>query len=94
MLGPADVPDGAVPVEEEPYFPDDAGAATQNMAAVGSDDATQAVPRVSDEFGGRPMFRDEAPPARPAPPPRSTCPGSTTSTTSRRAAAAVPGPRC
>ncbi|WP_344091423.1 hypothetical protein, partial [Nocardiopsis composta] len=62
VLGPADVPDGAVPVEEEPYFPDDAGAATQNMAAVGSDDATQAVPRVSDEFGGRPMFRDEAPP--------------------------------
>ncbi|WP_017593380.1 hypothetical protein [Nocardiopsis potens] len=63
MIGPTDVPDGAVPVEEEPYFPDDAGGATQNMAAVGSDDATQAVPRVSEEFGGRPMFRDEAPPS-------------------------------
>ncbi|ASU86426.1 hypothetical protein CDO52_25065 [Nocardiopsis gilva YIM 90087] len=44
---------------EDPVFPQDAGAATQNMNAVVDDNATQAIPPVDDDFGGLPMFRDE-----------------------------------
>ncbi|GAA4951275.1 hypothetical protein GCM10023224_39680 [Streptomonospora halophila] len=47
-------------VEEEPLFPADAGASTQNMNAVADDGATQNVNRVEDDFGGRPMFRDDS----------------------------------
>lgn len=50
-------PDG---VEEEPLFPAGAGASTQNMNAV-SDEAAPSANRVGDEFGGRPMFRGDAP---------------------------------
>ncbi|MFC4563535.1 hypothetical protein ACFO4E_16840 [Nocardiopsis mangrovi] len=52
------VPDS---VEEAPVFPPDAGAATQNMNAVVDDGATQAIPPVTAEYGGRQMFRDESP---------------------------------
>ncbi|MDA0565834.1 hypothetical protein LG943_16155, partial [Streptomonospora sp. S1-112] len=51
-------------VEEAPLFPADAGAQTQHIGAVADEDATQAINRVEDDFGGRPMFRDEAPPRR------------------------------
>jgi hypothetical protein len=53
-------PGTAVPdaVEAEPVFPADAGAATQNMNAVVDDGATQAIPPVTDDFGGRQMYRD------------------------------------
>ncbi|MFC6000370.1 hypothetical protein ACFPZ0_02370, partial [Streptomonospora nanhaiensis] len=51
-------------VEEEPLFPADAGAQTQNINAVADEDATQAINKVDDEFGGRPMFRDDAAPRR------------------------------
>ncbi|MDT0303221.1 hypothetical protein [Streptomonospora wellingtoniae] len=47
-------------VDEEPLFPADAGASTQNMNAVADDGATQNVNRVEDDFGGRPMFRDDS----------------------------------
>ncbi|MUL42396.1 hypothetical protein FZ103_14610 [Streptomonospora sp. PA3] len=48
-------------MEEEPVFPPDAGASTQNLRAVTDDGAAQPTNRVENEFGGRPMFRDESP---------------------------------
>ncbi|GAA4903839.1 hypothetical protein [Streptomonospora salina] len=47
-------------VEDEPLFPADSGASTQNMNAVSGDGAASAN-RAGDEFGGRPMFRGDSP---------------------------------
>ncbi|MFD0776416.1 hypothetical protein ACFQZ2_20980, partial [Streptomonospora algeriensis] len=50
-------------VEEAPLFPPDAGASTQNMNAVSESDAARSGNRAGDEFGGRPMFREDSPAA-------------------------------